>query len=659
MILNKVKIRNFRQLTNVDIDFAKDEGKNFTIIQGRNGSGKTTFLNALSWCLYGEESYSLDKQKGKKGISICNEKIKELATIGDEIEVRVEIEFLDDDNQPLIFDRVHKFIKEKGGLKPLSKNFDLKTIEDQGTKFHNNPNYTIEKKIPKEIKNYFFFKGEDLNRYFDEKDDEDIKNAVYEISQLTLLEKVQKNLPNVKQRYINELKVISPQIGEANKMIDELTRRIKESEEKLKKEKKDADDASKEIEAIFEELLEKNSNDVRNNAKRHQDLERMINSHNKNIDSLEAKISKYVLTNYPYVLSYEYFNKFKELGDESIERGEIPPQIKRSFIEELLEKGECICGTNLNEDEVHRKALEELLERTTPLTDNAEELTAAVSEVKHHILVDIHKFKTTVLKYHKELNELTNERKEFIDENKEIKAKLKANPIDEINSLMSRKKALEDSRDRLMKRIPNLKSSIERDKKSLGEYRKKLTTEETLYLESQRLQKKIDFCEKSILAVSDLYNSLKREMRDKIQLITKENFLKISWKKGAFEDIVIHEDYSVGIINNLGTELTPSNLSGGEQLTLGLCFMSALHNISGFNLPIIMDAPSSVLDEDMVYNVAKALPELNGGKQFILLVLDKDYPEFKNTLNNVIGRDYLIQWENSVEGAESGVVLND
>ena len=72
-----------------------------------------------------------------------------------------------------------------------------------------------------------------------------------------------------------------------------------------------------------------------------------------------------------------------------------------------------------------------------------------------------------------------------------------------------------------------------------------------------------------------------------------------------------------------------------------------------------MDAPSSVLDEDMVYNVAKALPELNGGKQFILLVLDKDYPEFKNTLNNVIGRDYLIQWENSVEGAESGVVLND
>ena len=659
MILNRVKIQNFRQLTNVDIDFAKDEGENFTIIQGRNGSGKTTFLNALSWCLYGEESYSLDNSKGKKGISFCNEKVKNNATIGDEIEVRVEIEFLDDDGQPLIFDRVQKFIKNKRGLTTYSKNFDMKTKEGNDIKFHNNPNYTIEKKIPKEIKNYFFFKGEDLNRYFDEKDDEDIKKAVYEISQLTLLEKVQKNLPNVKQKYIRELNEISPQIGEANKMISELTQRIHESENKLKQVEKDVEDANKEIEAIFEELLEKNSTDVKKDAKRHKDLERKINSHNKKIDGLEMKIKKHVLTNYPYVLSYEYFNKFKELGEESIEKGEIPPQITRSFIEELLEKGECICGTNLNEDEAHRKALEELLERTTPLTDNAEELTAAVSEVKHHIIGDIQKFKSVALKYHKELNELNKERKEFIEENKEIKARLKANPEEEIDRLMARKKVLEDSRDKSLKRIPNLKSSIERDKKSLGEYKKKLTTEKTLYLESQRLQKKIDFCDKSIIAGSNLYNSLKEEMREKIQHITKENFLKISWKKGAFEDITIHEDYSVGIINNLGTELTPSNLSGGEQLTLGLCFMSALHNISGFNLPIIMDAPSSVLDEDMVYNVAKALPELNGGKQFILLVLDKDYPEFKNTLSTVIGRDYLIKWENSDEGAESGVVLND
>ena len=660
MILNRVKIRNFRQYVNVDMDFAKEDGKNFTIIQGDNGTGKTTFLNALSWCLYGRESYSTDK-KGKKGLNICNEKVKKLATIGDEIEVRVEIEFLDDDEQPLIFDRVETFIKNKDGkLFTSSKNFDMKTKDGNDIKFHNNPNYTIEKKIPIEIKNYFFFKGEDLNNYFDDTKNEDIKKAVYEISQLNLLAKVQHNLPEVKRKYIRELKEISPQLGEANKMIDELTQRINESENKLKQVNKDIDEASKEIEAIFQELLERNSTAVQNDAKRNRELDRKINSHNKKIDSLDAKIRKYVLTNYPYVLSYEYFNKFKELGEQAIEDRKIPPQIQRSFIEELLEKGTCICGADLNEDEAHRKALEDLLERTTPLTDNAEQLTAAVSEVKHHIIKDIKEFKYEVLEYHKDLKKLTNERQKFIDEKKEIEARLNANPEEVINSLMARKKVLEESRDGLLKRVPNLKSSIERDKKSLGEYRKKLTKEESLFKESQRLQKKIDLCEESIAAVSHLNDSLKEEMREKIQSITKENFLKINWKK-SFKDIVIYEDYSVGIINNSGTELIPANLSGGEQLALGLCFMSALHNISGFNLPIIMDAPASVLGEKMRKNVAKALPELNGGKQFVLLVLDKDYPEFKNTLSEVIGRDYLIEGEFLDENkpVESWVVLND
>ena len=659
MILNRVKIRNFRQYVNVDIDFAKEAGKNFTIIQGDNGTGKTTFLNALSWCLYGVESYFTDK-KGKKGLSICNEKVKKLATIGDEIEVKVEIEFLDDDDQPLIFDRVQTFIKNRNGLFPSSKNFDMKTKEGQDIKFHNNPNYTIEKKIPIEIKNYFFFKGEDLNNYFDETKNEDIKKAVYEISQLNLLAKVQHNLPEVKRKYIRELNEISPQLGEANKMIDELTIRINESEEKLKDVEKKVDEANSEIESIFQELLEKNSIDVKKDAKRNRELDRKISSHNKKIDNLDVKIRKYVLTNYPYVLSYEHFNKFKDLGDKAIKDKKIPPQIQRSFIEELLEKGTCICGADLNEDETHRKALEELLERTTPLTDNAEQLTAAVTEVKYHIIKDIKKFKSKVLDYHKDLKKLTLERQKFMDEKKEIEARLKANPEKEIDTLMSRKKALEESRDGLVKRIPNLKSSIERDKKSLGEYRKKLTKEEALFKESQRLQKKIDLCEESINAVSHLNNSLKKEMREKIQSLTKENFLKINWKK-SFKDIVIYEDYSVGIINNSGTELIPANLSGGEQLALGLCFMSALHNISGFNLPIIMDAPASVLGEKMRRNVAKALPELNGGKQFVLLVLDKDYPEFKNTLSEVIGRDYLIEGEFFDENkpVESWVVLND
>ena len=54
MIIN-IKISNFRSyygLTN--IDFITDSKKNITLISGKNGFGKTSFLTALIWGFYGK-----------------------------------------------------------------------------------------------------------------------------------------------------------------------------------------------------------------------------------------------------------------------------------------------------------------------------------------------------------------------------------------------------------------------------------------------------------------------------------------------------------------------------------------------------------------------------------------------------------------------------
>lgn len=655
MILNRVKIRNFRQYVKVDIDFAKEDGKNFTIIQGRNGTGKTTFLNALSWCLYKEEIHSY---KGAKGMSICNNKTKNLAVIGDEIEVRVELEFIDDD-QLLSFNRVQGFVKTKDGLSHRSSldKFEMKTQDGNDIKISENPNYTIEKKIPKEIENYFFFDGGLLDKYFDNKKNNEIKSAVYGISQLNLLENAKNNLEYVKNKYISKQKQISPHLGEASQKINDISNRIQESEEKLERAKKDKKAAEEEVNFIYEELLNKNSQSVKNDARRSKQLDREINSLNKKISKKELNIKKYVLINYPYVLSYEYFNTFIKKGNESIDNGDIPPKIQRSYIQRLLDDGKCICGADLNEDESHRKALEELLEKTNPLSDKARELTSAVDQVESYLIKNIKKYKSTTINSHQELKDLINKREKFISEKKEIDARLKLNPEEEIDRLLKRKDALEKTKTNLVSLIANLESSIERNKVSLGEWKKKLNKEESLNKDFNRYQKKIDICNKSIKALNTIYYSLKEEMREKIQDLTKENFLKISWKEGAFTDIVIHEDYRVGIINNLGEELPPFNLSQGEKLTLGLCFMSALHNISGFDLPIIMDTPLGILDPFMKQNIAKFLPEFNGGKQFVLLVTGSEYTDnFKDTLNRVVGKEYMIQWEVSDAGNESKVV---
>lgn len=59
MLLESIKLQNFRQFRNESIDFAKGEdGKNVTIIIGENGTGKTTFAQAFFWCMYGETEFS-------------------------------------------------------------------------------------------------------------------------------------------------------------------------------------------------------------------------------------------------------------------------------------------------------------------------------------------------------------------------------------------------------------------------------------------------------------------------------------------------------------------------------------------------------------------------------------------------------------------------
>ena len=58
MLLESIKLENFRQFVNEQIDFSTDPNQNVTLIIGENGTGKTTFAQAFFWCLYGETSFT-------------------------------------------------------------------------------------------------------------------------------------------------------------------------------------------------------------------------------------------------------------------------------------------------------------------------------------------------------------------------------------------------------------------------------------------------------------------------------------------------------------------------------------------------------------------------------------------------------------------------
>ena len=656
MELDRVTIKNYRQYRDVDIDFARNPEKNFTIIKGNNGTGKTTMLNALSWCLYGEEIHDYGDDSA---MEICNNKSLKLADDDSDIEVSVELTFIDEDYGEFSFKRSRKFHKTSDELvtRPSNDIFEITTNNGDSQFNIDDPNYIVDTKIPQDIEDYFFFDGARLGEYFQNTSHKKIKDAVLELSQLNLVLSLNKNLDNVQQGYIKKQKKIAPDLGKANDEINRLTNHLRVYENSMKTSKEKVKKLKVQITDINEELMQSNAHEVEEKSKRDNVLIKEIDTYKEKLDYYREKRQELILKNYPYILAYDYFENFLEYGESSRQKGFIPPKFKRSFIEDLLEQGKCICGADLDEDESHKEALLKLLDETNPLTDKSEEVTSAIAHIREVILKNIKKFKPELTEIRKNIRDYEKGLDDKIEERKVIRNFLDNYSEEHIKQLNKRKADYEKELGKQQRNIGRYRSEIENINKDLGIWKKKLASEKKLAVKNDEYTKKIDFCRKAIDAATLVRTELTEDMRIKIQNLTKEKFIKISWKDEEFVDIRIDDNYGVYVKNRIGEEERPGDLSDGEKLCLGLCFMSALHNISGFDLPIVMDTPLGNLDVDMRHNIAEFLPQFVQGRQIVLLVTGTEYTEdFRNTLNDSIGREYTIQWSNSEDGKESKVI---
>lgn len=63
MFIDSVELLNFRRFYgHHKVFFNFNDKKNVTIFSADNNSGKSTFVNALTWCLYGEELHDFKKR---------------------------------------------------------------------------------------------------------------------------------------------------------------------------------------------------------------------------------------------------------------------------------------------------------------------------------------------------------------------------------------------------------------------------------------------------------------------------------------------------------------------------------------------------------------------------------------------------------------------
>ena len=174
--------------------------------------------------------------------------------------------------------------------------------------------------------------------------------------------------------------------------------------------------------------------------------------------------------------------------------------------------------------------------------------------------------------------------------------------------------------------LDNLKSNnetLERDVNKLHDEYLKLLEEEAEYKE---ISAKIRLCTDSLAVINDVKEDMMGETREIIQKATNDKFFNLIRKSQTYGEIKITENYEVKLFDEDGRPAA-SSASASEVELLALSFILAIHSVSGFESPLVVDTLLARTSGVQRLNVAKSCLNVSEEKQLLLFLIDEEYSE--------------------------------
>ena len=660
MLLQSIKLENFRQFRNESIDFADgSNGKNVTIIIGENGTGKTTFAQAFFWCLYGETEFS-DK-------NMLNKVVASELRPGQEAKVQVVLKLKHGDvDYTLIREQIYR--KDNSNrIKPDNTVFDIAKKDASGnTSYIKKTACESEVKgiLPKELSRYFFFDGERIEKMSKDisngKKAADFADAVKGLLGLNgMYSAIQHFNPRVRTSVISsyessynsqsnaKIKEYTDIINRCNAEIEQIDARIEELDSEIETATARKTDKVKELKQYEEgEKLQEEK----------EKLQRKIAAAEKSKANVYKLMSKDFNGNLSSFFSISLIQRALELLSEKDFAGKDIPYMHAKTIEYLLKQKVCLCGTHLDEGTIPYSKVKELIDFLPP-----QSISTTIGDFKKESkrrAVDKKDLYGQLSDHMAVISQQDDDLIELRDDLAIVEGKLSGGDVrDKVRAINHEIQLCDQT---------IAKDRAERDRK-IAERARKETERDRADTERRNLtlldetNKKIEiyktYAERIYKELLVEYSTSEEKIRTRLQTTINDIFKQI-YNGGLYLEIDDKYHISVYVTDYEGDVET----STAQSISVIFAFITGIIKMARDNrnstdedtkllssepYPLVMDAPLSAFDKRRIKTVCEALPET--AEQVIIFIKDTDGELAEDYMGDKIGSRHYFDKKNEFE----------
>lgn len=676
MKINKILFQNFRIYKgNNEIIFSPNASKNISIIAGKNGFGKTTFLTSLIWVFYGKMMSEVE-DKYRKDIKNAGGYEKFLKTL---LNRDVKSEFESNGNSSPI---LSVEIELKDLLIPsipcksvvLKRSYDLRTetedlkifidgLENELTKEVGYEVFINDFILPREIAKFFFFDAEKIVSLAEAKSKSELRNlskAYSEVLGIKKYEDLKKNLETL----LTKLKRSSASPLQQTKLFSLV-------------------DSETELLGLIEMNQDKQSNidkEILNHKLNSDNLQEKLIREGNGITVAELQVMKKERDTFKQE-SVEIKNKLKKLLDivPLVLAGKKLVDLNNqlvyehkfhsntlnhySLIEELSSFSKSILKNLdvLNLDTIAKAKVEEALELTL-----SEKQKDTIKSKTEKILLDFNdeQFRNFEAVYSNIKGAFSSQFNAVVQEEKNNRILL-SRVFQKIRQAEARKDnhlaqklreekiaidakivVLNNDKNILIEELGSLKTRLASNGKVLSEYEKNFKLIKTD-------QKKYEVTENLLIKINTIIHKIKDDKKYSLQKSIMLGLKKIMHKSDFIYNVrvnVVDDVMDIDLLDKNDEIIDKDSLSKGEQQLYATALLKALVDESGIKFPVFIDSPLQKFDKYHSKNIIKEFYPAISEQVVLFPLLEKELSELEyEFLKPSVNKVFVI--ENSKDGS--------